>query len=89
MLEDHGHLAEDALTQSCHERKIGDLVSADHKILSEESESRDNHRYAVVVQDLATQRLQSYPCKTRNFPGFPEEPDEVPGADKETKSHLH
>ena len=34
---------------------FGDLISADHKILSEESESRKNHRYAVVVQDLATQ----------------------------------
>ena len=27
-------------------------------------ESRNNHRYAVVVQDLATQWIQSYPCKT-------------------------
>ena len=24
----------------------------------------NNHRYAVVVQDLATQWIQSYPCKT-------------------------
>ena len=44
---------------------VGDLIPADHKMLSEESESRDNHRYAVVVQDLATQRIQSYPCKTK------------------------
>ena len=28
--------------------KIGDLTTADHKVLSEESESRNNHRYAVV-----------------------------------------
>ena len=42
-----------------------DLITANHKILSEESESRKNHRYAVVVQDLATQWLQSYPCKTK------------------------
>ena len=28
-------------------------------------ESRKNHRYAVVVQDLATQWIQSYPCKTK------------------------
>ena len=34
---------------------FGDLISADHKVLSEESESRNNHRYAVVGQDLATQ----------------------------------
>ena len=32
-----------------------DLTTADHKFLSEGSESRNNHRYAVVVQDLATQ----------------------------------
>ena len=44
---------------------FGDLITADHKILSEESESRNNHRYAVVVQDVATQWLQSYPCKTK------------------------
>ena len=43
----------------------GDLITADHKILSEGSESRNNHRYAVVVQDLATQWLQSNPCKTK------------------------
>ena len=45
---------------------FGDLmIPADHKILSEESESRNNHRYAVVVQDLATQWLQFYSCKTK------------------------
>ena len=37
-------------------------ITADHKVLSEGCESRDNHRYAVVVQDLATQWIQSYPC---------------------------
>ena len=44
---------------------FGDLITADHKSLSEESESRNNHRYSVVVQDLATQWIQSYPCKTK------------------------
>ena len=43
-----------------------DLISADHKVLSEESESRNNHRYAVVVQHLATQWIQSFPCKTKS-----------------------
>ena len=42
-----------------------DSLSADHKDLSEESESRNNDRYAVVVQDLATQWIQSYLCKTK------------------------
>ena len=62
---------------------FGDLITADHQILSEEGESRTNHRFAVVVQDLATQWLQSYPCKTKNFPEDPEEHNEVPGADEE------
>ena len=44
---------------------FGDLITADHKVLSEGWESRNNHRYAVVVQDLATQWIQSYPCKTK------------------------
>ena len=36
-----------------------------NKVLSEGCESRNNHRYAIVVQDLATQWIQSYPCKTK------------------------
>ena len=46
---------------------FGDLITADHKVLSDNCESRNNHRYAVVVQDLATQWIQSYPCKNKNF----------------------
>ena len=45
--------------------KFGDLITSDHNVLNEECESRNNHRYAVVVQDLATQWIQSYPCKTK------------------------
>ena len=40
---------------------FGDLIKADHKVLSDNCESRNNHRYAIVVQDLATQWIQSYP----------------------------
>ena len=32
-----------------------DSITADHTVLSEDCESRNNHRYAVVVQELATQ----------------------------------
>ena len=46
-----------------HTEKYGDLTTADNKVLNEGSESRNNHRHAVVVQDLATQWIQSYPCK--------------------------
>ena len=68
---------------------FGDFITAEHKVLSEENESGNNHRYAVVVQDLATQWLQSYPCKTKtshetqtNLVSFLE-PARKP------KSHLH
>ena len=44
--------------------KFGDLITADHKVLNEGCESRDNHRYAVVIQELGTQWFQSCPCKT-------------------------
>ena len=45
---------------------FGDSITADQKVLSEESESRNNHRHAVVVQDLSTQWIQSYPCKSKS-----------------------
>ena len=44
---------------------FGDLITADRKVLSDNCESRNNHRYAVVVQDLATQWIQAYPCKNK------------------------
>ena len=46
-------------------RHVGDLITADHKVLIEECESRNSHRYAVVVQDLSTQWSHSYPCRTK------------------------
>ena len=45
--------------------KFGDFIPADHKVQSDNCESRNNHRYAVVVQDLATQWIQAYPCATK------------------------
>ena len=68
---------------------FGDLITADHKILSDNCESRNNHRYAVVVQDLATRWIQAYPCKKQNFTRNPEKLAKVPGTREETKSHLH
>ena len=44
---------------------VGDLITEDHKVLSDNCESRNNHRHAVVVQDLATQWVQAYPCKNK------------------------
>ena len=69
------NLPEDKITTAPRRRRIGgvwlraeyfgDLITADHKVLTEGCVSRNNHRYAVVVQDLATQRIQSYQCKTK------------------------
>ena len=48
------------------EQKIlGDLITAWSSQWGM-CESRHNHRYAVVMQDLASQWLQSYPCKTES-----------------------
>ena len=44
---------------------FGDLITTDHKVLSDNCESRNSLRYAVVVQDLATQWIQAYPCKNK------------------------
>ena len=58
---------------------FGDLITADHKVLSDICESRNNHRYAVVVQDLATLWIQAYPCKNQNFTRNREKLAKVPG----------
>ena len=68
---------------------FGDLTTADHKVLSDNCESRNNHRHAVVVQDSATWWIQAYPCKNKNFTRNPEKLAKVPGTRWETKSHLH
>ena len=45
--------------------QFGDIMGADHKVLNGERESRNNQRYAIVVQDMDTQWIHSYPCKTQ------------------------
>ena len=61
-----GPHAEDAMARPYLVLKnFGDLITANHKILNDNCESRNNHRYAVVVQDFATQWIQAYPCKNK------------------------
>ena len=67
---------------------FADLIKADQKVLSEGCESRNNHPYAVVLQDLRQSGYNHTRVK-QIFPRDPEEHNEVPGADEETKSHLH
>ena len=57
----HRALAESYLVQ----KFLVILLQQITKVLSEGCESRNTHRYAVVVQDLATQWIQSYPCKAK------------------------
>ena len=61
-----GLLAGSALAmQYLGQKTIVAVITADHEVLHERGESRNNHRYAVVVQDLATHWIQSYPCRTK------------------------
>ena len=68
---------------------FGDLITADHKVFSESCESRNNHRYAFVVQDLATQWIQSYPCKTKTSQETQRSLQKFLEPDEETNSHFH
>ena len=61
-----GFRAEDALKFFIHLAvKSVDRISADHKILNEQGEPCNTHRYAVIVQDLATEWIQSHQCKIK------------------------
>ena len=61
-----GPRAEDAMAKPYLELSTSvTLLTADHKVVSDNCESRNNHRYAVVVQDLATHWIQAYPFKNK------------------------
>ena len=60
-----GLLAENAVAKPYLERIILVTWSQQINVLSEGCESRNNHWYAVVVQDIGTQWIQSDPCKTK------------------------
>ena len=68
---------------------FGDLITADHKVLSDNCESRNNHRYAVVVQDVATQWIQAYPCKNKTSQETQRSLQKFLEPERKTKSHLH
>ena len=63
---------------------FGDLITVDQKVLSENCESRNNHRYAVVVQDPATQWIQAYPCKNKTSQETQRSLRKVPGTREES-----
>ena len=49
--------------------KFGDLITADHKILTVENESRCGCRKTQIVQDDLTNWIQSYPMKNKRNTG--------------------
>ncbi len=59
---------------------FGDLITADHKVLSENCESRNNHRYAVVVQDFGNPVDPGITVQNKNFTTNPEKLAKVIGA---------
>ena len=67
----HSYGAEDALVQSCPERKIWWLITADHKVLSEGCESRNNHRYAVVVKGFSNSMDSILSVQNKKLPRRP------------------
>ena len=64
-----------------------DLLTADHKVLSDNYESRNNHRYAVVVQDLDSMD-PDVSMQKQNFTRNPEKLSKVLGTREETNSHY-
>ena len=62
---------------------FGDLITADHKVLSDNCESRNNHRYAVVVQDSGHSMDPGVSVQKQNFTRNPEKLAKVPGTRKE------
>ena len=63
-------------------------MKADHKVFSDNCESRNDHRYAVVVQNLTTEWIQTCPCKTKTATETQKKLEKVLGAKKETDNSL-
>ena len=50
-----------------HAERFRDLTTADHKVLKEDCESRNSHRYVVIVPDSATQWLLTLSGKAKTL----------------------
>ena len=71
------------------EEAVTSCRKADHKVLNEAGESRNNHRYAVVVQDLATQQNSILSVQNKNFSGDGKELTKVSRARQTADSRAH
>ena len=68
--------------------KFGAMITADQKVLNEGCESRDNHQYAVGVQDLAAEWIQFVRAKQRLHMKR-KKIVKILGTVTQAKSHLH
>ena len=68
---------------------FGDLITADHKVLSDNCESRNNHRLRSRGTGSSYSMDPGVSLQKQNFTRNPEKLAKVPGAREETKSHLH
>ena len=68
---------------------FGDLITADHKILNDNCESRNNHRLCSRGAGSSHSMDPGVSVQKQNFTRNPEKLAEVPGTREETKSHLH
>ena len=59
---------------------LGDLLTADHNFLSDNCESRNNHRYAVVVPGSSHSMDPGVSVQKQNFTRNPEKLAKVLGA---------
>ena len=64
------------------------LKTGDHKVLRQFRISKQSP-ICSHEQDLATQWIQAYPCKTKTSQRNPEKLAKVPGTREESQSHLH
>ena len=49
-----------------HPERFGEVITAGHEVLGEESESIVQHPYALVVQDFFSYWIKSYPVKSKS-----------------------
>ena len=66
--------------------KYGDLTTAEHQVINEGRESRNNHRYAVVVQIIVT---QWNPCQTKTSQETEKNLRKLKETVAEAKSYSH
>ena len=48
-----------------HPASLGELITADHQILKGENKSRNDHRNALIIQDVCSYWIQFYPTRSK------------------------